>query len=123
MSRVRALALEEEGDKRAARLARLLEHPEQTLNIVLALALFAQLTSAALLGALLGNLGLGVWGFAVGLIVQFVLFFVVGEVAPKTFAVQHTDRAALRVAGLLTVLTRFKPLRGMSRALIGLANL
>ena len=122
MSRVRALALEEEGDKRAARLARLLEHPEQTLNIVLALALFTQLTSAALLGALLGNL-VGVWGFALGLVFQFVLFFVVGEVAPKTYAVQHTDRAALRVANILTFLTGFKPLRGMSRALIGLANL
>jgi CBS domain containing-hemolysin-like protein len=122
MSRVRALALEEEGDKRAARLARLLDHPEQTLNIVLALALFAQLTSAALLGALLRDL-VGVWGFAIGLVVQFILFFVVGEVAPKTFAVQHTDRAALRVAGLLAFLTRFKPLRAMSRGLIGLANL
>jgi CBS domain containing-hemolysin-like protein len=122
MSRVRALALEEEGHKGAARLARLLEHPEQTLNIVLALALFTQLTSAALLGALLGNL-VGPWGFALGLVVQFVLFFVVGEVAPKTYAVQHTDRAALRVAASLAFLTRFRPLRAMSRGLIGLANL
>jgi CBS domain containing-hemolysin-like protein len=122
MSRVRALALEEEGHKGAARLARLLEHPEQTLNIVLALALFAQLTSAALLGALLGSL-VGPWGFAVGLVVQFILFFVVGEVAPKTYAVQNNDRAALRVAGALAFLTRFRPLRAMSRGLIGLANL
>ncbi|MBA3739313.1 MAG: DUF21 domain-containing protein, partial [Actinobacteria bacterium] len=121
-SRVRALALEEEGHKGAAKLARLLERPEQTLNIVLALALFTQLTSAALLGALLRDL-VGVWGFAAGLVVQFILFFVVGEVAPKTYAVQHTDRAALRVAGVLTFLTQFPPLRAMSRGLIGMANL
>jgi len=122
MSRVRALALEEEGHKGAARLARLLEHPEQTLNIVLALALFAQLTSAALLGALLRN-AVGIWGFAIGLVLQFVLFFVVGEVVPKTYAVQHNDRAALRVSASLAFLTRFTPLRFLSRGLIGLANL
>jgi CBS domain containing-hemolysin-like protein len=122
MSRVRSLALEEEGKKGAARLSRLLEHPEQTLNIVLALALFAQLTSAALLGALLRNL-VGVWGFVIGLVLQFVLFFVIGEVVPKTYAVQNNDRAALRVSGPLAFLTRFTPLRFLSRGLIGLANL
>jgi putative hemolysin len=122
MSRVRALALEEEGKKGAGRLSGLLEHPEQTLNIVLALALFAQLTSAALLGALLRNL-VGVWGFIIGLILQFVLFFVIGEVVPKTYAVQNNDRAALRVSGPLAFMTRFTPLRVLSRGLIGLANL
>ena len=53
MNRVRALALEEEGRKGAGRLARMLERPEQTLNVVLLLVLSSQLTSAALLGALL----------------------------------------------------------------------
>jgi putative hemolysin len=121
MSRIRALALEEEGRKGAARLARMLEHPEQTVNIVLALALFAQLTSAALVGLLLGAFA-GPIGFIGGIVVQFVAFFVIAEVAPKTFALQHTDRAALRVAGILYLLTNFPPLRVLSRALIGMAN-
>ncbi len=30
-----------------------------------------------------------------------LLFFVVAEVVPKTYAIQHTDRAALRSAGFL----------------------
>ena len=34
MSRVKALALQEQGDKRAGRLARLLERPERTVNAV-----------------------------------------------------------------------------------------
>ena len=34
-SRIRLLNLAEEGDKRAERVLRLLEHPEQTLNSVL----------------------------------------------------------------------------------------
>ena len=121
MSRIRALALEEEGRKGAARLARMLEHPEQTVNIVLALALFAQLTSAALVGLLLGGFA-GPIGFIGAIIVPFVAFFVIAEVAPKTFALQHPDRAALRVAGILYLLTNFPPLRVLSRALIGMAN-
>src|SRR5688572_30809211 len=121
MSRIRALALEEEGRKGAARLARMLEHPEQTVNIVLALALFAQLTSAALVGLLLGGFA-GPIGFISAIILQFVAFFVIAEVAPKTFALQHPDRAALRVAGILYLLTNFPPLRVLSRALIGMAN-
>jgi putative hemolysin len=121
MSRIRALALEEEGRKGATRLARMLEYPEQTVNIVLALALFAQLTSAALVGLLLGGFA-GPIGFIGAIIVQFVAFFVIAEVAPKTFALQHPDRAALRVAGILYLLTNFPPLRVLSRALIGMAN-
>jgi CBS domain containing-hemolysin-like protein len=46
----------------------------------------------------------------------------VGEVAPKTYAVQHTERAALRVTPLLWFLTNFAPLRLLSRWLIGIAN-
>ena len=41
---------------------------------------------------------------------------------PKTYAIQHTDRAALRVSGFLWAITYFAPLRFLSRALIGLAN-
>jgi len=35
VSRIRMLNLAEEGDKRAERVVRLLDHPEQTLNSVL----------------------------------------------------------------------------------------
>ena len=46
----------------------------------------------------------------------------IGEVAPKTYAIQHTERAALRVTPLLWFLTNFPPLRWLSRGLIGIAN-
>jgi CBS domain containing-hemolysin-like protein len=122
MSRIRALALEEEtGNRAAGRLARMLERPEQTLNVVLLLVLVSQLTSASLLGALLDG-AVGSAGLVIGLVVQIVLYFVIGEVAPKTYAVQHTDRAALRVSGFLWAITNFPPLRLLSRWLIGLAN-
>jgi putative hemolysin len=121
MSRIRALALAEEGSRGAARLARMLEHPEQTINSLLLLVLVAQLTSASLIGIVLED-QLGALGVGVGLVVQVVLFFALGEVAPKTYAIQHTDRAALRVSGFLWAITNFPPLRGLSRFLIGLAN-
>jgi CBS domain containing-hemolysin-like protein len=121
MSRIRALALEEEGSGRARRLAQMLEHPEQTLNAVLFLVLVTQLTSATLLGVLLEGTA-GTLGVVIGIVLQIVLFFVVGEVAPKTYAVQHTERAAMRATPLLWFLTNFAPLRVLSRALIGVAN-
>jgi putative hemolysin len=121
MNRVRALALEEEGRRGAGKLARMLEHPERTINSVLLLVLVTQLTSAYLLGILLDR-QLGAIGIVIGLVLQLVLFFVVAEVVPKTYAIQHTDRAALHSAGFLYFITNFPPLRLITRGLIGLAN-
>src|SRR5664279_4165309 len=121
MSRIRALSLEEEGKKGAAKLAQMLERPEQTLNVLLLLVLVSQLTSASLLGALLER-SFGSAGLFIGLVIQILVYFVIGEVAPKTYAIQNPDRAALRVSGFLWAVTNFPPLRLLSRGLIGLAN-
>ena len=121
-SRIRVRSMEEEGVKNAGKLAKLLERPERTLNVVLLLVLVSQLTSATLIGVLLENRG-GVWGILIGIVVQIVAYFVIGEVAPKTFAIQHSDRAALFVTPMLWALTSFFPLRMISNSLIGLANI
>ena len=121
MNRIRALTLEEEGRKGAARLAKMLERPEQTINSLLLLILVAQLTTASLLGVFLERHAGGA-GVVIGLVLQIVFFFVIGEVAPKTYAIQHTDRAALALSGFLYGVTNFPPLRALSRSLIGLAN-
>ncbi len=121
MNRIRALSLADDGRKGAARLARMLEHPERTLNVVLLMVLITQLGTATLVGVLVDGL-FGPWGVVIGIVVQVFVFFVIGEVAPKTFAIQNTDRAALSVSGLLWALTVFPPLRLLSQGLIGLAN-
>jgi CBS domain containing-hemolysin-like protein len=121
MNRVRALALAEDGRKGAERLAWMLERPEQTLNALLLLVLISQLTSATLLGVLLEGQA-GALGVVIGIVLQIVVFFVIGEVAPKTYAVQHTDRAALLATPFLYGITVFPPMRVLSRSLIGLAN-
>lgn len=121
MSRIRALTMAEEGRKGAARLASMLEQPEQTLNVLLLIVLVSQLTIATLLGALIDR-HFGSTALILGLVLQVLVFFVIGEVAPKTFAIQHTDRAALLATPFLWSITRFAPLRHLSRGLIGLAN-
>ena len=99
----------------------MLERPEQTLNVVLLMVLVSQLTSATLIGVLLEGTA-GTLGVVLGIVLQIVLFFVIGEVAPKTFAVQHTERAALALTPMLWFLTNFAPLRWLSSLLIGIAN-
>jgi len=121
MNRIRALTLEEEGRKGAQRLVALMEKPETALNLVLLFLLITQLTAATLVGVLVEG-RFGGYGVLVGTVVEVIAFFVLAEVAPKTYAVQHTETAALRVAPLLWVITHFPPLRILSRLLIGLAN-
>jgi len=120
-SRIRLLNLTEEGDRRAERVLRLLEHPEQTLNAVLLVLLACQMVSATLLGTVLEP-SFGAAGVALGIVIEIVVVFTFAEVAPKTFAVQHTERAVMMVSGLLSFLTRFPPLRALTRGFIGLAN-
>ena len=121
MNRIRALSLEEEGRKNAHRLALMLDRPERTLNVLLLLILVCQMTSASLLGILLEG-AFGGAGLVIGLVLQIVVYFVIGEVAPKTYSIQHPDRAALFLTPFLWAISNFPPLRLLSRAFIGLAN-
>jgi CBS domain containing-hemolysin-like protein len=121
MNRIRALALEEEGRRGAARLARMLEHPERTINSLLFLVLVSQLTTASLIGIVLER-QFGAIGVLIGLVIQVLLFFVIGEAAPKTYAIQHTDQSALALSGFLYAITNLPPLRALSRALIQASN-
>ncbi|MFN8027248.1 MAG: hemolysin family protein [Acidimicrobiia bacterium] len=120
MSRIRAIQMEEEGKRGASRLVRMLEEPARTLNAVLLVVLVSQFTAATLVGVLVEQLG--PLAVLAGTVAEVVLFFVVAEVAPKTYAIQHTDRAVLRVTPLLWFLTTFWPIRILSRGLIGAAN-
>jgi putative hemolysin len=51
-----------------------------------------------------------------------VVLFVFTEAAPKTWAIQHPDRAALFAARPTDWLSRFPPFRLLARMLIGLSN-
>jgi CBS domain containing-hemolysin-like protein len=121
VNRIRLLALADEGDKRARRVARLLERPEQTLNSILLLVLGCQMVGATILGTVLEP-SLGAAGVAVGIFVEIFVVFTLFEVVPKTFALQHSERTALAISPLLAFVTYFLPLRMLSGLFIGFAN-
>jgi CBS domain containing-hemolysin-like protein len=121
MNRVKALTLEEEGRRGANALTKLVEHPEQFLNPILLLVLLCHLVMASLVG-LLAERAFGAAGVAIAIFFEVVVIFVLAEAVPKTYAVQHSERAALRVAPIVYAIARFPLIRLLSRALIGLAN-
>ncbi|MBV9413185.1 MAG: HlyC/CorC family transporter [Acidimicrobiia bacterium] len=120
MSRVKAMALEDEGKRGGATLVRLTEHPERWLNPVLLVLLTCQLVTATLVGFIAGRFG--PWGVVIALAFEVCVIFVIAEAAPKTWAIQHAERAALLAGRPVGALVRFWPLRVLSRGLIGLAN-
>ena len=120
VSKAKAQALAETTGKRGQVLLEMVEHQEW-LNPTLLVALSAQLVQSALLGVLADDL-FGAIGIVVVTALNVTLFFVIAEVAPKTWAIQHTERAALHAARPIRALARFWPLRMVSRGLIGLTN-
>jgi CBS domain containing-hemolysin-like protein len=98
-----------------------MEHPEQTLNSILLLVLGCQMIGATVLGVVLEPM-FGAAGIAVSIFLEIFVVFTLFEVVPKTFALQHSERAALAVSPLLVFITGFWPLRVMTRGFIGFAN-
>ena len=120
-SRARAAALADEGRRGSADLVALLDRPERFLNPILLLVLVCQLVQATLAG-ILADRWFGAWGVVVATLVNVGLVFVIAESAPKTWAILHSDRAALLVARPIRLIVALPPVRLLSRALIGLTN-
>ncbi|MCU4183925.1 hemolysin family protein [Acidiferrimicrobium sp. IK] len=120
--RVRARSFEEEGRRHAATLLRLVEHTERVLPVVLFALEVCTLVAATLVGVVAEH-AFGGLGVVLATAFEVVVIFVVAELAPKTWAVQHTDRAALGVAPVIRFLYAFAPLRWVTRGLIGISNI
>ena len=121
MSKPKAQALADTGQRGGSSLVGLVSRPERWVNPLLLSVNVAQTIQATLTGVVAGRL-FGAPGVAIGVVLNVVVFFVFAEAVPKTYAVQHTDRAALGTARLTSVLVGFAPLRLVSRSLIGLTN-
>ena len=121
VSRVKAITLEEEGKRGAHLLVRLAEHTERFLNPILLLLLVCHLAAGTLVGVFTAR-HFGAAGVAVGLFVEVIFIFVLAEAAPKTWAIQHTERAALLAAPVVNAIASFPPIRVLAEGLIGLAN-
>jgi CBS domain containing-hemolysin-like protein len=122
MSRARAMHLREEGRRGSAQLLALVEQPARFLNLVLLLVLVVQFFATALFTSVMNSVVGGGLGVVIAATVMTVITFIGAEVAPKTYAVQHTDRAALFVAPFVHLLTRLPGLQQVTRLLIAIGN-
>jgi magnesium and cobalt exporter, CNNM family len=118
-SRVRAYHLVEEGRRGARALQRITDNPPPFLNVVLLLTMLATVGGTTI-AADLAHRHLHHFAELIATVVMTLLLFVFAEVTPKTFAIQQTDRVALRVAPIVTALT---PVFGpVARVLLKVAN-
>jgi CBS domain containing-hemolysin-like protein len=119
ISRVKALHLSQEKKKNAALLLKIVEDPAPFLNVVLLITLLAHFLGTALAtGLALAYFGQAGEAIAAG--AMTFLVFVFAEVAPKTFAVQHPERAGLFIAKPVFYLGRL--LAPVGKLLIAVAN-
>jgi CBS domain containing-hemolysin-like protein len=122
MNVVKAQTLAERGKASGRLLIRLVERPERFLNPVLLTVNVLQTVQAVLTGIVADHLW-GVAGVVVAIVVNVIVFFVLAESLPKTWALLHGDQGALITARPVFALVRFPPLALISRALIGLTNI
>ncbi|HTW09656.1 MAG TPA: hemolysin family protein [Acidimicrobiales bacterium] len=122
MSKVKAMALAEGHRRGAKALLRIVEHPERNLPVILFALQICTLVAATMVGVVADRV-FGPWGVVAATSFEIVVIFVFAELAPKIWAVQHSERAALLTAPFLVALVGFPLLRWSTHALIKVANL
>ncbi len=114
--RVRKVRIElkaADGDRRAQRLAGLLDDLPRVLNSVLMTVLLVQIGAASIAG-LLAQRAFGNLGVTIGSFVLTAVLFVYGEAIPKTYAVRYPQGVALALAWPVWLLAKvLSPLVGI----------
>jgi CBS domain containing-hemolysin-like protein len=121
MTKPRAAALAEKGVKSGKALVRLAAQPAMWVNPLLLLINVSQTVQATLTGIVANSL-FGPAGVAVGVSLNVVLFFVLAEAVPKTYALLNPIKGATITARPIEFVVRFWPLRIASGLLIRLTN-
>jgi CBS domain containing-hemolysin-like protein len=121
MSKHKAQVYADEGRRGAKELLRIQDRPERYLNPVLLVLLGCHLGIGSLVG-LIAERRFGPAGFALGIAFEIAAIFVIGEAAPKTWAVLNPERAALLVSRPVFAIGNFPPLRMIAGALITVSN-
>ena len=98
VNRVRMRALEDEGNKRAARVNKILENYSKMLSTILIGNNIVNLSASALATTLAMRIHLAV-GIATGILTITVLLF--GEITPKTWAMINSEKISLSYSGVI----------------------
>ncbi|MCM1025437.1 MAG: hemolysin family protein [Roseburia sp.] len=101
VNRVRMRALEEEGNKRAARVNKILGNYSKMLSAILIGNNIVNLTASSLTTTLALRISLPV-GVATGILTVVILLY--GEIVPKTWAMISSEKISLAYSGVLSVL-------------------
>lgn len=121
MTKPRAAALSEKGVKSGKALMRLAAQPAMWVNPLLLLINVSQTIQATLTGIVANNL-FGTAGVVIGVTLNVVLFFVLAEAVPKTYALLNPIKGATITGRPIEFVVRFWPLRIASGLLIRLTN-
>ena len=120
-SKVKALTLVEEKRRGSRTLLRLVQNIDRVLPVVLFALELCTLVAATLVGVVATH-AFGAVGVIVATAFEVIVIFVFAELAPKTWAVQHPERAALSTAPIIRLLVGFAPLGWITRGLIRVTN-
>lgn len=104
-SRARMHALEQDGNRRAQLVNRLLATPERIIGTVLLGNNLVNILASSLMTGLLIAL-FGEFGVLYATAVMTIIIVIFGEVLPKTYAIAYPDRIALGVAPVMRILVR-----------------
>ncbi len=121
MTKPKAAAMAEGGVKQAKALQQLVGEPQKWVNPLLLSVNICQTVQATLTGVVAGR-AFGPFGVAAGVLLNVIVFFVLAEAVPKTYALQYPEKAALSTALGTKLLVSFPPLRLVSGWLISLTN-
>jgi CBS domain containing-hemolysin-like protein len=119
MTRVRAMALEDEGRRGAKYLVRIAQDPARYLNPVLVATLACHVVGTTF-ATTVAVRHLGSAGEWVASAVLTSILFVFAESMPKTFAIVRTDQVSLALAPVIYGLGRV--LYPLARGLVGVSN-
>lgn len=101
VNRVKMRALEEEGNKRAARVNKILDHYSKMISTILIGNNIVNLSASALATTLAMRISLPV-GIATGVLTIVVL--ICGEIVPKTWAILNAEKLSLLYSGIIYAL-------------------
>jgi len=121
MGLVKAYALREERHRGAAALVRLVEHRERWLNPLLFVMLLLNFAGATIVANVVRHY-FGALGAGLVVLGEVMVVFVLAEAMPKTWAIQHGERAALLAAPLVAAFIAPAPMQWLASALITVSN-